>query len=160
MSWFNPYRKWDPLLEQYVYDIERKMKDDMLEEEWRTNRGKDIRCYDDWTGLPLTNKELQELEDERNDATPKIIIPDENGIVPKRAIMNNRKYKPRKSLSKELRAAVYQLYDSRCSRCNSDHANQIHHKDNNPSNNNIKNLQLLCYDCHLITEGKEKFRVE
>jgi 5-methylcytosine-specific restriction endonuclease McrA len=159
MSWFNLYRKWIPELQEYGFDIDAKARDDLLEEEWRRNRGRDILCYDDMTGEPLTKKELQELEDEMNDATPKIIIPDENGIVPRRTAKMSRKYKPRKTLSKELRMAVYQLHDSRCDRCKSDNANQIHHMDNDSSNNNIKNLQLLCYDCHLVIEGKEKFSI-
>lgn len=158
MSWFIFFRKWDPFLGKYVFDESKKIESDILEEEWRRNRGKDIPCYDDVTGLPLSKRELEELNDERNEMmTPQIIIPDVSGTV-LRTRKINRKYKPRKTLSKELRMAVYQLYNSRCARCNSETANQIHHVDGDPHNNNIRNLKLLCYDCHLVVEGKEKFK--
>jgi 5-methylcytosine-specific restriction endonuclease McrA len=160
MAWFIFYRKWDPQLGKYIFDEQRKVADDILEQEWRNNRGKYVAAYDDITGNPLSARELKELEDEREEMmTPQIIIPDETGIVRRGTFKTNRKYKPRKVISKELRMAVYQLHDSRCSRCQGEHANQIHHIDLDPSNNNIKNLQLLCYDCHLTIEGKEKFRI-
>jgi 5-methylcytosine-specific restriction endonuclease McrA len=166
MSWFNFYNKKVNLeLSQlmgkiiYEFDEDAKARDDALEHEWRMNRG-NVPCYDDITGLPISPKELQELEDERSDMmTPQIIIPDESGILARATPKMNRKYKPRKTISKELRLVVYQLHDSRCARCHGDGANQIHHKDNDATNNNIKNLQLVCYDCHLIIEGKEKFRI-
>ncbi|MCJ7560206.1 HNH endonuclease [Candidatus Bathyarchaeota archaeon] len=37
-----------------------------------------------------------------------------------------------------------------CERCNSDYRITIHHKDGNPHNNDIENLQVLCWHCHLL----------
>jgi hypothetical protein len=38
-----------------------------------------------------------------------------------------------------------------CEVCGSDLQITIHHKDGNPFNNEIKNLQVLCWSCHLLS---------
>jgi 5-methylcytosine-specific restriction endonuclease McrA len=37
-----------------------------------------------------------------------------------------------------------------CERCISDYKITIHHADGNPWNNDIENLQVLCWSCHLL----------
>ncbi len=37
-----------------------------------------------------------------------------------------------------------------CKLCGSDHKLNIHHKDGNPNNNSVENLQLLCEHCHFL----------
>lgn len=163
MSWINFYAKeeFHPEFGKYYKINYIQMETDrLLEMEWRNNRGQDIRCYDDMTGELLTPAELADLE---TGALLPQILPDEpkskiNHLVRLTHKQKNRKYKPRIALPKELRKAVYELYNHKCVRCNSEHANQIHHSDGNPSNNNIRNLKLCCYDCHLILDGKKKFK--
>lgn len=37
-----------------------------------------------------------------------------------------------------------------CELCGSDYKITVHHKDGNPFNNKLKNLQVLCWHCHLL----------
>jgi hypothetical protein len=37
-----------------------------------------------------------------------------------------------------------------CENCTSDYRLTIHHRDGNPFNNSIENLQVLCWHCHLL----------
>ena len=37
-----------------------------------------------------------------------------------------------------------------CELCNSDYRITIHHKDGNPYNNDLNNLQILCWNCHKL----------
>lgn len=37
-----------------------------------------------------------------------------------------------------------------CELCNSDYRITVHHKDGNPHNNSVGNLQVLCWNCHLL----------
>jgi|GEM_PF-3117509 len=153
MSWFNFYYRSNSFV---PFDYEQKRKDDLLEQEWKNHRGQDICCYDDVTGELLSPAELESLDN--STLLPQIF---EDKIITIRSLVKrNRKYTPRKTIPKELRTAVYQLYDHKCMRCNSEHANQIHHADGDPSNNHIRNLKLCCYDCHLILDGKQKFRIK
>jgi len=39
--------------------------------------------------------------------------------------------------------------------CNSDEQVTVHHRDGNPFNNSLENLQVLCWNCHLIHKNPE-----
>jgi len=144
----------------YLYEAAQRQ-----EEEYRNQRGKGIPVIDDMTFEPLPAHEIKQLEEEREEGlfTGYIMNAAEplEKIVSgrKKPVKTNRKYKTRIPISKELRIAVYQLHDSACRNCGNKKANQIHHIDGNPANNDIRNLQLLCYDCHLSVEGKQTFRI-
>ena len=58
--------------------------------------------------------------------------------------------KIRVPITKKLREFVYQRAEYRCEHCQNDIIQQIHHIDNNPSNNDISNLQGVCYECHKV----------
>jgi len=45
---------------------------------------------------------------------------------------------------------LYKEAKKRCELCNSTILLELHHKDNNPFNNNIKNWRLLCRKCHSL----------
>jgi hypothetical protein len=51
---------------------------------------------------------------------------------------------------------VYIAQDGACARCGSslEHGFHRHHKDGNPANNSIENLELLCPECHRATFGE------
>jgi len=40
--------------------------------------------------------------------------------------------------------------DKECETCSSDYKLTIHHRDGNPFNNSLENLQILCWHCHLL----------
>jgi 5-methylcytosine-specific restriction endonuclease McrA len=42
-----------------------------------------------------------------------------------------------------------------CVLCNSDERVTVHHRDGNPFNNSLENLQVLCWNCHLIHKNPE-----
>lgn len=167
MSWFNlnlrftKYNFWTHEIEKVVHLDEAAIREsERFIEEALTNRGKLVKVIDDYTGREFTEDEIKRLENE----APTILIPfldqEEVMIVPRRIVARAmkpkpRKYKPRIPISSHLRKAVYQLFDGKCRRCQSEAANQIHHKDGDPSNNDIKNLELLCYPCHLVVDGKK-----
>jgi hypothetical protein len=51
---------------------------------------------------------------------------------------------------------VYIAQDGVCARCGSslEHGFHRHHRDGNPANNSIENLELLCPECHRATFGE------
>lgn len=49
---------------------------------------------------------------------------------------------------------IQKLY---CRNCGKDNIKlTIHHKDKNPKNNNIENLEVLCFKCHIGLHNKER----
>jgi hypothetical protein len=57
------------------------------------------------------------------------------------------------SIKFDYRSLAFKNYEKRCVRCGYDHnqlALDVHHKDNNHSNNNVLNLEILCCNCHMI----------
>jgi len=72
--------------------------------------------------------------------------------------------KTREAIPKATREQVMDEYKHRCAICNGDRP-QLHHIDENPSNNNILNLIPLCPNCHLRdqhnpTAGIDMGRIE
>ena len=72
--------------------------------------------------------------------------------------------KIREAIPKAVKEQVLDEYKHRCAICNGDRP-QLHHIDENPSNNNILNLIPLCPNCHLRdqhnpTAGIEIGRIE
>lgn len=66
--------------------------------------------------------------------------------------------KKRKAIPKELSAKVLFYTDRTCCVCRKPQKPvQIHHIDENPSNNDISNLAVLCLDCHNDTMLKGGF---
>ena len=58
----------------------------------------------------------------------------------------------------DIAAEILFLSDRTCCVCNIRGKQvQIHHIDENPSNNNIENLSVLCFDCHDQTMIKGGF---
>lgn len=55
----------------------------------------------------------------------------------------------RKKVSQKIEKQVMKEYSSLCAICGKTDP-QVHHIDENPSNNDIQNLIPLCTDCHLI----------
>jgi len=180
MSWFNWYIKsqpikiWehDPVTNQdseKIIGYDRYFDKAEFEywKEWeikaRENRGKFVKFYDDITNEELSAAEIKRLENTIDGSENYVYIPiqDEDLQVEIKPFVKSkpskRKYKPRIPISKDLRMAVYQLFDKACRVCGNKNANQIHHIDGDASNNHIRNLELLCYDCHLATEGKVLF---
>ena len=166
MSWFNlflrftRYNPWTCDIEKVIHvDAAACREAERFVENAITNRG-NVKVYDEIREKYLTEDEIKQLENE----PPSVYVPfinDEDFIeVPRRIVAKatrakTRKYKPRIPISKQLRTAVYQLYDHKCHKCNSETPNQIHHIDGDRSNNSIKNLELLCYECHLKADGKQ-----
>ncbi|MEK6916969.1 MAG: hypothetical protein AABW92_04440 [Nanoarchaeota archaeon] len=54
----------------------------------------------------------------------------------------------RESIPDSLREEILQKYDYRCAICNAEEGLHIHHRDENPKNNLISNLIVLCGVCH------------
>lgn len=178
MSWFNFYIKhraikemlYNPKTDRYEQTTvgyeEYFDKDDYdYWQRWeynaRENRGKNVKFYDDITLEEISAVEIRKMENTITGDENYVYIPIvdqdlEIEVLPtaKQIHHYKRKYKSRLPISTDLRRAVYQLFDRACRSCGNREANQIHHIDGDPSNNHIKNLELLCYDCHLIVEGK------
>ena len=64
------------------------------------------------------------------------------------------------SLSKHIKRYLFDKYDSKCYKCGWGEVNQftgnipleVHHKDGDYSNNSEDNLELLCPNCHSLTD--------
>ncbi|MCP8313119.1 MAG: hypothetical protein H3Z53_01940 [archaeon] len=61
----------------------------------------------------------------------------------------------RKDFPKWKVEQVYIAQDGSCLKCGNslEHGFHRHHKDGNPSNNEVSNLELLCAECHRATLG-------
>jgi hypothetical protein len=161
MSWFNLYRKFS--FSGDFYDDERLINEaEQFLNDSVKNKGKNIKVYDEITLEELDPLEVNALDEIRNENINSFFVPliENDKVSYKRMVFKNskRKYKSRLPISIETRKLIHKMYDSKCSDCNKP-ANQIHHRNKDPSDNNIDNLELLCYDCHLKTEGKKKFKV-
>jgi len=112
-------------------------------------KGRLVKVYDDETGQELTDEEVKELE-EFSDMHPFFLpmFDPDNEKIKEVKIRKPRKYKSRIPIPPQLRKAILEFNNSQCSECGRSDANQLHHKDENPSNNAEENLQLLCYQCH------------
>lgn len=71
-------------------------------------------------------------------------------------VSTKRKPKSRKPISPKTRAELQKEINSRCPFCVNENVGhfQVHHIDENPENNDNKNLLMLCPNCHSkITKG-------
>ena len=64
----------------------------------------------------------------------------------------------RKKIPKDLRKLLFEIYEFQCSLCGEYDKRklQIHHLDQNPSNNSVENLRLVCVECHAFVYHPEK----
>jgi len=62
----------------------------------------------------------------------------------------------RKDFPKWKVTAAYVAQDGVCSKCGNSlqHGFHRHHRDGNPKNNSVDNLELLCKECHRATLGE------
>jgi predicted restriction endonuclease len=118
--------------------------------------------YDDETGKILTDSEINEMDELRNCSLyPNTIIVQENPKQPQiyetvNIIKKKRGKKLRLPLSDSRRKEVLQTYNYSCSICGYiSKSNQIHHLDEDPSNNELENLVVYCYECHKKIHSKE-----
>ncbi|MEK6885184.1 MAG: HNH endonuclease [Nanoarchaeota archaeon] len=60
----------------------------------------------------------------------------------------------------ELKKEIYNLYSYECVDCGEKNKKllQIHHIDEDPSNNDITNLEIVCVWCHAL--GRHPFNAE
>lgn len=123
------------------------------------NKGKFVKVVDDITDKELSNKEIELLERERNTIVPHIEEIENLGRKPAPIVVeiqNGRKYKPRrKAIDAKLRREIKIRDNNKCQNCGKDKADQIHHINENPSDNRKDNLELLCYDCHKLLHRKK-----
>lgn len=59
--------------------------------------------------------------------------------------------KERKPIPRAVREGILKEFNHRCAICGKDDP-QVHHIDENPSNNEVSNLIPLCPNCHLIDQ--------
>lgn len=56
--------------------------------------------------------------------------------------------KKRRQLTEEEKDIIFDKFHNQCTTCGQTEGLHIHHKDQNPSNNTIENLSVLCGVCH------------
>jgi hypothetical protein len=67
--------------------------------------------------------------------------------------------KPRLTIPRTTRDVVLREFNHRCAVCGADHPH-VHHIDENPTNNDTKNLIPLCPNCHLTDMHNPTARIE
>jgi predicted restriction endonuclease len=178
-SWFNLYRRQhiirseseyhelQNIFRQQGYKFDRKTqsfyKNEVPDLELRKlEKFKKPMIYDDQTDKMLTEAEVNELDEFRNCSLyPNTIIvekEDERSNFEPVQVVEKKKRgrKLRLPLSDARRKEVLEIYDYRCSVCGYySKSNQIHHVDNNPSNNQLENLVVYCYECHKKIHSRE-----
>lgn len=72
-----------------------------------------------------------------------------------------RRLKDKVQTSLYLRSRLYEVRKKECQRCGYKlhQILQIHHKDRNPANNELDNLELLCPNCHAKEHYLKKLKV-
>ena len=71
------------------------------------------------------------------------------------------KINPNVSFPLSIRKYLLEKYNNKCQQCGFEGYNkltgnsilQIHHSDGDSSNNSVENIQLLCPNCHAMTEN-------
>ena len=59
---------------------------------------------------------------------------------------------------RKMRKLAVELAFGVCSICGADRDLDVHHIDNNPKNNSIENLKVLCVTCHTNQKGHEHYK--
>ena len=54
----------------------------------------------------------------------------------------------REAIPFEIRKLVNEIYGKKCAICGARKRLHIHHEDEDPNNNDLENLTLLCSECH------------
>ena len=49
---------------------------------------------------------------------------------------------------KSYRTKAFRFYGRKCMRCGSEDRLEVHHKDRDRSNNELSNLEVVCFSCH------------
>lgn len=69
------------------------------------------------------------------------------------------RYKGGKGYCSDFHHLRSKLLPNKCEICNKE-GELLHHKDKNKNNNNIKNIQVLCFSCHTRLHDLERGRIE
>lgn len=164
MSWFNVYIKTEIIKDidgqiwylRYSPDHEKYKNAQREFNELEKNKGKFIPFYDDITGERISETELENIEYNKDSISVPMVITDEEELTKLSKMRKPRKYKTRIPIPIELREEILNERNGICERCATYHANQLHHINRDPSDNRKENLRLLCYDCHVIEDGRVK----
>lgn len=89
-----------------------------------------------------------ENQDKWVEPAPKIIIVKENGDG-----MGSKNKKKRIPIPAKIKKEIFERADNACQNCGHEYALDIHHLDENPSNNSKNNLIVLCATCHRKIKG-------
>lgn len=111
------------------------------------NCGKEFILYQGTNGMYCCHE--CQMEKQYKDWIERWKNGEEDGLVGKYA------------MSKRIRRYIFEKYNNRCQLCGWDKVNgytgniplQVHHIDGNCLNNSEDNLQLLCPNCHSLTEN-------
>ena len=61
----------------------------------------------------------------------------------------SEKAKQRSLVTKKLKSLLERMRGNLCESCHKVKYDHVNHRDLNPANNELDNLELLCYKCHL-----------
>jgi hypothetical protein len=173
-SWFNLYKReqtfihreeinnFESILRRQGYKFDKRSwtfyKNEIPDIEIKKlEKYKKIVVYDDETFKILSDAEINELDEIRNCSLyPSTIIVEEDPKRPQNyepvQVIEKKKKRGRKlrlPLSNAMRKEVLEVNEYRCSICYYiSESNQIHHVDGDPSNNQLENLVVYCYECH------------
>jgi hypothetical protein len=67
--------------------------------------------------------------------------------------------KERKDIPKAIKEKVLKEFSYKCAKCGSENP-QLHHLDENPSNNDVMNIIPLCPNCHLTDQHNPTKQIE
>jgi len=98
--------------------------------------------YDDVLDVMKLYDEIQEAEKKKK----KMILK----AKAENLVFNTKK---RQAVSNELKQLIFNKYQNKCAICGLEDNLEIHHKNENPCDNRITNLILLCPNCHAKIHG-------
>lgn len=129
MSWFN---------------FEWTAEDRQLLRIWRDNRGKFVSLIDESRSDPNADEIPYPF-------LPIIIGGEKDSIIDIYSKVRNKK--TRIVLTVNQRKQIFDLKGRYCDVCANKRSLEIHHIDNDPSNNRLDNLQVVCHECHTTIIG-------
>lgn len=134
--------------------------DDRLYTRWTQNIGKEISYYDESSPIfiPIDDEAILPIPIEVEESS-KITSPYElnKRKAPKQYRRQSEYKKPRTPVPTEVRRMAMKSAAGYCQKCGSpERFLELHHIDGDPTNHYVGNLMMVCHDCHMVLEEKNR----
>jgi 5-methylcytosine-specific restriction endonuclease McrA len=142
--------------------------DRFTEERLRERWGRDIPIYDegdpnyipvseDWLPIPLI---IDEKTHRKNMKRLEAALTNPTGVRSIKVSVTSEYSRFRKNrllIPQYVKDLILEERGNMCEHCRQNRYDQWHHKNNNPSDNQPQNLEILCYHCHKLVHKRHGY---